>query len=356
MANFRRYSAETKISGQVAVGSSAAVLGRVRFFDESYTEGSILCVRGEEQVDRETLLLCPPVAVIVFCQGSALCLSEICSLGVPCIVLNEEDAECEICKNKIALIDTERGILTLDPSIDTLEFYSSAQKNKTERSFGCPVGEILKKSTSERAVYAESYLISASCLNKNDTFEEAVTLWERLCPELLVFDISVPKDTDGAQRSFAEQTEELFRAALYGSFAISLSGFDCEAELSVAMRLLHKSFCMLEAEGREFNGYLPRGLTLSSPLWLMRPCPVTNPDFLILDLDTLLPSLFALSSNEIIKKEKLLKKELFPILERYFSSFAPRCEIFLKTSLFSNTTLICDLVRLTDAKTVFLES
>ena len=356
MANFRGYSAETKINGQVAVGGSAAVLGRIRFFDESYIEGSILCVRGEEKIDRETLLLCPPVAVIVFCQDSALYLKELCSLGVPCIVLNEEDAGCDICKNKIALVDTEHGILTLDPSIDTLEFYSSAQKKKSQRSLGCPVGKILKEKALERAPYAESYLISASYLSKNDTFEEAVTIWEGLRPELLVIDISVPYDTDGAQRAFAEQTEELFRAALYGSFAISLSGFDCEAELSVAMRLLHKSFCMLEAEGREFNGYLPRGLTLSSPLWLMRPCPVTNPDFIILDLDTLLPSLFTLSANEIIKKEKALKKELFSILERYLSSFAPRCDVYLKTEHFSNTVLLCDLIRLADAKIVFLGS
>ena len=356
MANFRSYSTETKINGRVAVSSPSAVLGRIRFFDESYTEGSILCLRGEEKVDCETLLLCPPVAVIVFCQDSALYLKELCSLGIPCIVLNEENAKYNICKNKIAVVDAERGILTLDPSIDTLEFYSSAQKRNTTHSLGCPVGKILKESKSEKITLAESYLISTSCLNKNDIFEESVTLWERLCPELLIFDVSVPKSSDCTQRAFAEQTEELFRAALYGSFAITLSDFDCESELSVAMHLLHKSFCMLEAEGREFNGYLPRGLTLSSPLWLMRPCPVTNPDFIILDLDTLLTSLFTLSANEIIKKEKVLKKELFSILERYFSSFAPRCDVYLKTEHFSNTVLLRELVRRTDVKTVFLGS
>ena len=110
---------------------------------------------------------------------------------------------------------------------------------------------------------------------------------------------------------------------------------------------------MLEAEGREFNGYLPRGITISSPLWLMRPSPVTNPDFLILDLDSLLPSLFSLSVDSILKKEKNLKKELFSVLERYFLTLAPRCELYIKTSHFLNSRLLCDLTRLANVKVVF---
>ena len=354
MQNFKGYSTEKRLSGLIARGGSEAILGRVRFFDESYTEGSILCVRGEESVDRETLLLCPPIAVIVFCQDSSPRLSEICSLGVPCIVLNDEEADYRPIKSKIALIDTERGILIVDPSIETLEFYSSAQKRKNAPFLDCTVGKILTANTPKCSDSAEAYLISASRLAKNDTFEAAVALWESLCPELLVLDISIPTCADGAERRFAEQVEDIFRAALYGSLAISLSGFNCESDLSVAMRLLHKSFCMLEAEGREFNGYLPRGITISSPLWLMRPSPVTNPDFIIFDLDILLPSLFSLSADEIIIKEKALKKELFSVLERYFSSFAPRCDIFLRTSFFANTPLLRDLVRFADAKIVFL--
>ena len=355
MADFRKYCSEICIHGRVAVGSSAAVLGRVRFFDESYTEGSILCVRADQQIDREVLLLCPPIAVIVFCYDSASCLGELCTLGVPCVVLNGCETRFELCKNKVALVDAERGTITLDPSLETLEHYSATRSSRAPL-IDCARGGVLKDITLKNGapLGVENYLVSASQLQAEDYFESAVGLCERLCPELLILDVATPSGFENDDRIFAERVEAVFRAALYGSVAISLSGFDCEDELSRAMRILHKVFCVLEMEGREFNGYLPRGVTLRAPIWLFRPSPVTNPDFVLLDLDFLLPSLFSLSCEEILKKEKALKKELFSVLERYFANFAPRCDFYLKASRFSHSTLLSDFVRLADIKIVFL--
>ena len=362
MVKFNRTSIEKRVIGRVAVSGSSAILGRIRFFDESYTEGSILCVRGSESVDREMLLLCPPLAIIVFSNKNSSCIGNFCSLGVPCIVfdeldeLDENEISYDFCKNKIALIDAERGIVTLEPSMSTLEFYSLLKNKSEDMALSCSSGKILKEldiKTSLKKQGLEHYFVSASLFDIDKLFDGAVDLWEKTCPELLVFDVCVPNVADGEERLFCERVEELFRAALYGSFAISLSNFDCESELALAMRLLHKTFCMLEAEGREFNGYLPRGITVSSPLWLMRPSPVTNPDFLIFDLDSLLPSLFSLSFEEIIKKEKELKKEIFPAFERYFINFAPRCDIFLKTQYFTNTSFLRDFVCNFNVKTVF---
>jgi hypothetical protein len=110
---------------------------------------------------------------------------------------------------------------------------------------------------------------------------------------------------------------------------------------------------VLEAEGREFNGYIPRGITVSSPLWLMRSCPVTNPDFIILDTDLLIPSLFSLEANEVIKKEKALKKELFPLIERYFTHFAPKCDVYIKSKSFYGSAFLRELVSIVGARAVF---
>ena len=354
MSNFG--GTETRLIGRVAVGSNDAVLGRIKFFDESYTEGSILCVREGEQVDRSMLLLCPPIAIVVFCCEGAASLGELCSLGVPCIVLEQGDVLYERCKNKVALIDTERGILTLDPSLDTLNFYSSSRARSEQSGFDCPFGRILRDTVSigRHEGGVEHFLVSGDLLGESgEIFESAVSLWERLCPETLTVDVRVPSGNERDERDFSERIEELFRAALYGSFSISFSGFDCEGELCQALKLLHKAFCVLEAEGREFNGYIPRGITLSSPLWLMRQSPVTNPDFIIFDLDRLLPSLFSLTPDEIIKKEKALQKELFLVLERYFVHFAPRCDVLLKSERFIDTRLLRGLISLADVKAVF---
>ena len=356
MADFRKYYGETRVSGRVATGGGL-VLGRIRFFDESYAEGSILCVRGDEKIDREMLLLCPPLAVIVVCGEALLGGGELCSLGVPCMIFSENALSRDACRNKVALLDAERGFLTLDPSIDTIERYSSLTKKPFSSELSCPIGKILDSlSVERRALDGEEYFTVSdkALLSGESFFDSAVSLWERLCPEALFVELCVPSAMEGSARDFSLRVEELFRAALYGNLLLSLCAFDCEDELSFALRLLHEAFCLLEIEGREFNGYLPRGITLASPLWLMRPSPVTNPDFIILDFDSILPSLFSLSPDEIIKKEKALEKELFSVLERYLASFAPRCDIFLKGRAFQNTLLLPKAVSLVGAKALFI--
>ena len=355
MSNFDDYKSEKRFLGRIAVGGSGVLIGRISFFDEGYTEGCILCVYDNDVVDSTALLLCPPIAVIVICCERGESVGAFCTLGVPCIVLNQEETLNKNCKNKIALIDTERGILTLDPSIDTLNFYSAKKHKAMPYKLSCTEGYTLNlKDESIRRLEFEHFLVSSKLLCEGGSFfENAVSLWEEGCPELLILDMQVPDDSEGEARRFEAQTEELFCASLYGSFALALSNFFCEEDFSRAIKLLHKSFCLLEAEGREFNGYIPRGFVLSSPLWLMRVSPVTNPDFVIFDLDKLLPSIFSLEISQIIKKEKLLRKELLCVFERYLINFAPRCEFYAKAKDLFGTKLLQDIVKTLNIKLVF---
>ncbi len=355
MSNFTELNSERRFVGRVAVGGRGTVIGRINFFDEGYTEGSVLCVYGGERIDRLALKLRPPIAIIVVCCEDGESIGELCALGVPCMVVDGEEPLGKSCKNKVALLDTERGVLTLDPSIDTLNFYSDEKNKRATSSFPCNVGHSPKSiKNGLRGLGYEHFLVSSELIADGGSFfENAVALWEERCPELLTIEMSAPDSRESSMHRFSEQVEELFRAALYGSFALAVSDFTCEEELSRALRLLHKAFCVLEAEGREFNGYIPRGLVFSSPLWLSLPCPVTNPDFIIFDLDKLLPSLFSLSADQIIKKEKLLKKELFCVFERCFANFMPRCEIYAKTENFFGTWLLQELVKAADIKIVY---
>ena len=356
MGDFRRFCAEKRAIGKVALGGGI-VLGRIKFFDESYTEGSILCVRGGERIDRETLLLCPPLAVVVFCRDSTDFIGELCTLGVPCIVMNDGELCYESCKNSIALVDADQGILTVAPSIETLNFYSSKERRDGKVFImGCEQGRILQGfgSSVQRSAGIEHYLTSDKSLCFGESFfESALSLWERLKPDTLTVELHVPCGNEVSEREFFERVFELYRAALYGSFALSLVGFDCEDELCSAFALLHKAFCALESECREFNGLMPRGMTLASPIWLFRHLPVSSPDFVIFDIDRLLPSLFSLTPEEIIKKEKALKKELLLLLERYFNDLAPHCDIMLKTKIFARSQILFDLARFSNAKIIY---
>ena len=54
----KSFCSEKRLCCRVAVGCRDAVIGKINFFDESYTEGSILCVRGGEECDFSQLTVC----------------------------------------------------------------------------------------------------------------------------------------------------------------------------------------------------------------------------------------------------------------------------------------------------------
>lgn len=355
------FGSEKRFCARVAVGSRDAIIGKIRFFDGSYREGSILCLFADESPDREQILLRPPLAVVIICRGGSESVCAFCSLGVPCVVVDYNDIFSRLINERVALIDTERGFLMLDPSIETLNFYSASFScERGSHKLGCEVGSIIEPprldalSLSRKREGSERFLVSSEYpLCRGEAFfDDALSLWEALSPELIVIELRVPHG-EAEERLFSESVEQLFRASVYGNFLISLCGFDCESELSLALCSLHKAFCLLCAEGREFNGYIPRGITLDAPLWLMRDSPVTNPDFIIFDFDKLFPAIFGLSCEEILKKEKALKKEFFSVLERYFSYFAPRCDVFFKSRELTGSLILREAVGLVGVKTVF---
>ena len=237
MANISKINSEKRISGRVISRKKSAVLGRIRFFDESYREGCVLCVRKKEEleaIDKDMLLLCPPLAIVLLDDEWDLSFEELDLPDVACLALDKVDFGRDFLKNKVALIDCERGILIIDPSIDTLEAYSSSKNKKEAVELSCASGKILQDFDIKSKLNKENYeyfLVSSSAFESDLLFDGAVDLWESACPELLIFDVSVPNNGDGGERIFCEKIENLFRAALYGSFALSISKFSCESEL-----------------------------------------------------------------------------------------------------------------------------
>ena len=315
------FFSEKRSRCRVAIGRSDAIIGKISFFNDGSTDGSILCVRGEEECELSQLLLSPPAAVVILGGEQSRSIGLFCSIGVPCIILDEDEEIGNDYKNRVALIDTERQIIIFDPSIETLNFYSNNFKSEKELSrLGCDLGAIIEElpevEFSSEIKKNERFLIDPRLFcEREDFFDFALSFWESLSPELVIFELSLGEG-ESEEKLFSETVEDLFMASLYGGFAVSVCNASCESDILRAQRAMHKAFCLLEAEGREFNGYIPRGITVSAPIRLMSELPVSSFDFVILDIDRLLPSLFCLSAEEIIKKEKALKKELLEELKR----------------------------------------
>ena len=81
-------------------------------------------------------------------------------------------------------------------------------------------------------------------------------------------------------------TRGVFRAAVYGNISIMYNADKHDA----FGEFINKIFCELESDKREFNGYIKKGVLISTPADIL-VCNKRGIDFLCIDLDKMIPYL-----------------------------------------------------------------
>ena len=128
---------------------------------------------------------------------------------------------------------------------------------------------------------------------------------------------------------FAERIRAILRGAVYGRFSLLIRGILCEKDLKNALFEINRVFCELETDGREFNGYIQRGICIDSPMLLRQNVSTDGIDLCVIDADRLISLMtnnsertesyvLSLVADEI--KAALLrwrKAECFAILGKY---------------------------------------
>ncbi len=214
-------------------------------------------------------------------------------LPYPVITLCALPEECE---GKIALLDTSAETLFVSPDIFTVNRYTTLPTLKNPPRRGLPLtlpnGKNVKimeavKSVSEISDRGCGYLLDMPA----NTFKTACSeeqLYEayRDAAELAVGrSVTVIADTD---KYASDRLRAIMRGAVFGNISLAFRGILTEAELRRALEHFCKSFCELETEGREFNGYIKRGLMIDTP-YLLRIAPhLIGVDFLIYDTGKLI--------------------------------------------------------------------
>ena len=131
---------------------------------------------------------------------------------------------------------------------------------------------------------------------------------------------------------FAERIRAILRGAVYGHFSLLIRGILCETDLKNALLEINRVFCELETDGREFNGYIQRGLCIDSPMLLRQNVSTEGIDLCVIDAERLIslmtnnsertePYVLSLVADEI--KEAVCrwrKADLFAILGKYSAS------------------------------------
>ena len=326
---------ETVCRGIWGSGGSAFALGKIYFLfngKSAWSEGDILCVFDGFEYTQGPM----PTPAGVIMSAEAVCpelLGFLSKSGIPYLILKEPFSLD--CVGKVALLDTERDMLIIDPSIDTLNDYAMMKKAVGQRT-----AELLALSEKADKIIKgkkRGEILVTPCI-EGDMFDMLSGLAERFCSLPITVSLSVPL-TSGERDSFCDAAEAVFRAAVFGNFSVMLGGYKSSEDIVSALSLMHRSFCALEEGGREFNGYLCRGLIIDTPIWLSRFMPFPKADFLCFDLDRITSLLLGRDASDTDGVDAA-EEMLLSVWKNYFSRFAPSCPIKAKSKLLSTSEFL----------------
>ncbi len=309
-------------------------IGRIFVFREHSgtcpPQASIVCFLTSDDAEALPALLRAPaelnfaVGIIVACESiSGEALRALMLSGMPFLVLDPSAAPTSACEGRIALLDAESGTLTVNPGLENINRYPLLPTQSEKASLPCRY-----RRGGNGIMLEDKDIITAG-----EPADILIRLAEESCTRRIIVSMSVP-DSKEKEEAFCELTEAIYLAALYGNFSIMLKSYCLSSHITDALSLLKRAFCRLESAGREFNGYLKKGLLISSPLWLMQSPPIASPDFLCFDLSALSESLFgpdpSISSEDIDKLSMMFLDALSPLLSEYIPFNYPSIEIYAK--------------------------
>ena len=326
--------------GVAGTGGTGSAVGRIRVFngDREHCDGEMLCLfEGvEEGLISRLLYRSSPAGVIVSARVISRGIIELLTCRrIPCLIVKEAFPE-ELC-GRVALLDAESDRVIIDPDVDTLNCISLS-RGRTEL--------ILRPERAERGlmigerVGGGGLTVDTRGARGEELFEGLRDLAESRYGESVTVRLHFPRGARGREE-LTEDCEAVLRAAVYGDFSLQLEGYFSEGEIEDALDMLYRAFCRLESEGREFNGFLKRGILVDAPVWLMQRDPFPNADFICFDFDAITARMMGIEERELGGVE-LPYDAIMRLWEQYFCSFAPKRPMRARSGALIDHPVFCE--------------
>ena len=211
------------------------------------------------------------------------------------------------CDGKIALLDPMSGRIFVSPDIDTVNHYVPrliSFKPDFPTLF-TPKGKRVRvyrhlSDTSNMSEEGSGFIFyqpSRRNYFENELYELYRDTLESAAGRSVFFVI----DADGDIEKHLRAT---LCAAVYGRASLFFRGIFCLEQLKKTLDTYKRVFCQLEAEGREFNGYVPRGLYLDAPAMLVNNEPLDGLDICVIDVKKLFLHLCGGHQAEALELER----------------------------------------------------
>lgn len=251
-------------------------------------------------------------AVIVGNSPDIYAIREAERKGIPILTLSSLPYRHN---GKIAILDTNKSSLFVDPDIDTLSKYLNSFGSYSHELYNvsAPVSYIAFDGMAEGkkpigALHVCSAGRRGEMRSEDELFDDYRDLCESvrpLCLTLLLCPASPMND--GAKERFLTHLKAIFRAAVYGEIKI-LCGGPCALTVSGAKKCLDSVFEAKETAkriSREQNTDIQAGLLVSSPHMLCSLDKLQSFDFLCLDAEKLSRSFLGIPTHSGLPNEVL---------------------------------------------------
>ena len=210
----------------------------------------------------------------------------------PCITLSELPRDCN---GKIALLDPKTQRLYVSPDIVTVNRYTAlfTPSCNTDGKICHRLSDgkkilisVIPDDISDLSFDADGFILNpfGCSTNEEDLYSIYTDIAECAVGQAVEISLSVKNDLECSIRA-------LLRSAVWGEVSLLFSDVLTEDGLTKALDGFHKVFCELEAEGREFNGYIQRGLRIDSPYLFSRASDLCGVDTFVYDAEGLAVSL-----------------------------------------------------------------
>lgn len=181
---------------------------------------------------------------------------------------------------RVALLDPDSSLLSVCPDLCSIGNYS--KKIKTE------------KPSENHDIDLRTHLPRISVLDSSDRNADGVlidTIHNPFSEDSFdVLDSRTVTLLCDINSSPETSIKQMYTYGIFGIPSLLIRGIRSPSEWQKALQICYRCFGELWYEGREFNGYVPRGILIDSPMALSREHRFHGCDFFCIDLERLLCS------------------------------------------------------------------
>ena len=208
------------------------------------------------------------------------------AVRLPAIVLFEGEAR-ELCADgRIAILDSVRHKLYVDPDIDTVNSYFLGDHPGKRAKV-----KLLKRADPNERVTELPPQFEGIVLGiPPSAYGNEQMIYELLCDTADTLTgarivATVPFDTD--RTALTGAVRAIYRASVWGRFSLLCSNIRSLEDAEKFIYTIKEALCQLEGEGRELNACIAKGAVIDTPLMLIEEKITGYFDFLCADFQRL---------------------------------------------------------------------